>query len=293
MEYFDSVVYPAFCSGAIKSSGDSKFLIMDARVIPTDEDEYIFTGLMVKKTTLEVKSDLDELGQLIEKDDRYSTAPFSVFIIYLKNHRMLFIENQKGSPSLKSFNSLAKFLLDDYVRRQSVKLKENNLPGLPIPILSIIGIPRREKIEEILKSVDRINSLTLKFLPLNGDGDIDFGGMFNTMSKELRQAVGSKKGEVVLKSPQNIHGIANVLEQSQGTVDPVFRVTYPDKTKGTINNEVISESMQIDIKGDNASENVLDIASLGKKMKNVNYLSESNKRIYEKNKEKIIPFVKK
>jgi len=288
LEYFDSIVYPAFSSGIKKETGDSKYLIMDTSIRVDKDGEYVFVGKIVKKTTLEIKSDIDEFGNLVEKDDTYSTAPFSMFLIYLRNHRMMYIENQKGSPSLKSFTSAAKYILDEYVRRLNKKAKEEGRLESPIPILSVIGIPRRENIESILKSVKSINSMTLRFLPLNGDGDIDFGGMFNTMSTELRRETDAPKGEVVLKSPKNITGIANVLEKAQGTVEPIFKVTYPDKTKGTINNDVISESMQIDIVGDNIENNIPTIMAMGKDMKNISYVSETNNEIYEKNKNKII-----
>lgn len=288
LEYFDTIVYPAFSSGIKKESGDSKYLIMDTNIRVDKDGEYVFVGKIVKKTTLEIKSDIDESGKLIEKDDTYSTAPYSMFLIYLRNHRMLYIENQKGSPSLKSFTSTAKYILNEYVRRLNKKAKEEGVPESPIPILSIIGIPRREDIESILKSVKSINSLTLRFLPLNGDGDIDFGGMFNTMSRELRRETDAPKGEVILRSPKNVTGIANVLEDAQGTVEPIFKVTYPDKTKGTINNDLISESMQISIVGDNIENNIPSIIAMGKEMKNISYVSEANNEIYEKNKNKII-----
>ena len=293
LDYFDSIFYPAFTSEKIRKTDDAEYLIMDAEVIEDKEGDLVFKGKLVKKTILEVKSDIDESGNLVEKDDRYSTAPYSMFAIYMENHRMIYVQNQKGSPSLASFSAMTKFLLSDYMRKLKEVNKEQGLPEPPAYALNVVGIPRREDLESILKSVHKVNCLTLKFMPLNGDGDIGFGEMFNQVTKELRQSVGSEKGQIVLPSPQNYKGIIDVIDQAQGTVEPVFHVTLPDKSKKTIKNDIISERMEIDILGDNIQDYELDIINKGKENKSIAYVSEDNKKKYEACKGKIIQLVRK
>ena len=102
---------PALQSGIQRTVNDDKYIIMNTDVVESEEEEYVLTGYIVKKMVLERLSDLDSNGSLVEMDDRYSAAPFSLFVIYLKNHRMIYVENQKGSPKLSSFRSTIKFII--------------------------------------------------------------------------------------------------------------------------------------------------------------------------------------
>lgn len=63
LEYFDKIVMPALTEKVMKNNGDAKYFFMDVKVIQDNEGEYVLTGLLVKKTVLEIKSDIDENGK--------------------------------------------------------------------------------------------------------------------------------------------------------------------------------------------------------------------------------------
>ena len=140
LDCFDSIVMPALNSGIERQQGNNTFLLMNVEIKQDTVGEYILTGLIVKSTVLERKSMFDENGNLVERDDVYPTAPFSTFIIYLKNHRMILVENQKGSPSLDSFQSTIRYIISTYVSRENHIRADQGLEQLPIPIISIVGI---------------------------------------------------------------------------------------------------------------------------------------------------------
>lgn len=291
LEYFDTIVMPALTEKIVRNNGDAKYFFMDVKVIQDDDGEYVLTGLLVKKTVLEIKSDIDENGKLIEKDERYPTAPYSTFIVYLKNHRMLYVENQKGSPDIRSFKSTIKYVINRYVNKVNRELEEEGKDELPIPIINITGIPMRKKIDEALKEVEKINQLTLRFYPLNGD--IDYSGILDGIRIDLRKKVGCKRGEIILKSPQNMSGVAEIVSQSEGTVEAIFEVTYPNKRKGRIRNEQVSEKLSMEISGDTIDEENISAIQKGKNIAAISHVSDKNRKIYENNKSKIIPFVSK
>lgn len=292
LAYFDSIVMPAFNSGITKTTGDSQYLFMDVKIEQDSSMEYVLTGLIVKSTVLEIKSMFDEGGNLISRDDTYPTAPFSTFVIYLKNHRMLLIENQKGSPRLDSFRSTAKHVLDIYVRMRNSELEKNNQSMLPIPIVSIVGIPPRGGIAAQLKKAEKITKLTLKFYPLNGDGDIDFSAVMGGISNKLRRMVGSNRGEVMFLSPQNVDGVVEVVEQSEGTVEPVIRVRYPGNSgDSTIRIDQVSERRRMVVAGNNRNEEMQNMIEQGREIESINYVSGENSNIYLTYQDNIIPFV--
>lgn len=292
LDYFDTILMPALKSNIVRTIGGDKYFFMNVKVITENESSYVLTGLIVKKTTLEVKSDINEYGELIELDNKYPSAPFSRFTIYLKNHRMIFIENQKGSPKLDNFRSTIKYVIDRYVRETNKTLEKDSQEQLPIPLVNVVGIPPRKSIERELKDVSKITSLTLRFYPLNGDGDIDLNGTLKGLSKDFRKIVGSKNGEIIYKSPKNIQGVIDLLTKTEGTVEPIIKVEYENKSKRTIKNDEMTESMQLNISGENFDAEMHNILTEGKKIASLNYSSEENINIYERNIGKIIPFKK-
>lgn len=292
LNHFDDIVMPALLSGKRRKSGDCTYLLTDVHVNICATEDIVLTGHIVKKTILEIKSDIDEDGNLIEKDDKYPTAPYSTFIIYLKNHRMIFAENQKGSPSLKNFKAMINYLFTQYIRDQFLK-EEYDETNIPIPLVHVVGIPMRENITKALEQVEKVNSLTLRFYPLNGDGDIDFSSMFEGMAKDVRKMVGSKCGEIIYKSPRNIQGVIDIVEKSEGTVDPIFRVTYSGKKKGTIKNDMISEKTTIQIDMETSDDELECLIEYGKNVDSITYVSKENEKIYSDNQCKIIPFLRK
>lgn len=230
---------------------------------------------------------MDFAGNLVDKDDRYSAAPYSAFAIYLKNHRMIYVPNQKGSPTIKTFSAVVKYVLSQYIKQYNAEQDEEQ-KYLPYPYISIVGIPMRGKIEKALQNVCKIRKLTLRFYPLNGD--LEFGEMFGNLITDMRKKSNTKNGELVLKSPQNINGVIDIVEQSNGTVKPIIEVTYPNKSKGRITEDTISEKMEMEFSGDNLQE-AEELVNKGKLIENINFVSEGNAEIYERYKSKIVEFL--
>ena len=293
LDCFDSIVMPALNSGIERQQGNNTYLLMNIEIKQDAEGEYLLTGLIVKSTVLERKSMFDENGSLIERDDVYPTAPFSTFIIYLKNHRMILVENQKGSPSLDSFRSTIRHIISTYVIRENHIREDQGLEQLPVPIISIVGIVPKGGMAAALKGVEKVTTLTLRFYPLNGDGDIDLSGVMKGVTRDLRRKLGCDRGAVVYQSPKNLAGVISVVEESQGTVEPVIRAKYPkQKTEITIRYNEIRERRTMCLpEGDRESE-LSSMIQQGKKIDSINYTSEENNKIYSRNKEKIAAYKK-
>lgn len=278
LNYFDTIVFPAFTSQFTRKKGDSDYIFLNTSIIEADKDDFVLTGIIVRETAIEIKSKFDK-GKFINTDELHPTAPYSLFIIYLKNHRMVLVKNQKGSPDLRSFSATVKYFFKTFIRKENISRKESGMKPLPYPMINIVGIPMKSSIEEALKKVSRINKLRLKFYPLNGD--IDFSGLFEGMTTDLRKTVGSKTGFIDLNTPTSTDGIIEILTAAQGTVNPVFSVTYPGKKSGVIRNREISESMSIGIDtGTTVTEAIKDIINKSKDLDSITTVSDGNQEIY-------------
>lgn len=288
LDYFDTLIYPAFISGIKRTDKENEYLFKDVKVETSNDGKYVLVGKIVKKTFLEVKSDIDEEGRLIEKDEKYSAAPYSTFVIYLNNHRMALIPNQKGSPLLPAFRSTTYHILNEY--RKRINDKKDEADQIPQFDLTVVGIPNVQSIKDALANVEKITELILRFYPLNGD--LEFEGLFGPMTTDLRRTVGSKRGEIKLRSPKNINGIETVIEKSAGTVEPIINAKTRNNTSIRISNTDISEKHNIKIEenGDIQKE-TNDIIEETSKISSIQYTSDEHEKIYSRNKAKILKFV--
>lgn len=290
LDYFNNVIYPAFTSGIKKVSDDNEYLFKNVKITESIDNKYILSGQFVKKTILEIKSDINEAGELIEKDEKHSAAPYSSFAINLMNHRMIYVPNQKGSPTLANFGSTVKYIISKYIKEKNSTLNEKN--KLEYAIVNIVGIPSAKSMDALLKNVEKITKLTLRFYPLNGD--LNFSEVFDVVTKDIRESVGSKNGEIIFKSPKSINGVKNILEKASGTINPILNVITRDKIKATLKDYELSEKYELDFNDySDFEDESSQIISKMSTIETLNYMNESHKEIYERNKTKILPFVKK
>lgn len=292
LSHFDDIVYPAFTSG-IKNESFNEYersiFLHNVKVENDHLDDYMLTGLIVKKTILEIKSQI-EGNELIDTDYEYPTAPYSYFCINLKNHRMYLVKNQNGSPDIRTFQSTVLYILKEYVANKNKGILDE-LDKLPNPYLKIIGVPFKANINEELKKVEKISSLTFKFFPLNGD--TDFSESFENISL-LRKDLDSKTGQVTYNSPKNINYVADLLEQTRGTVDPVLKVKYASGDKeSTITADKLSEKINIEMDDEGLKEkNISKIQRTMRKSETLNDLKGNHSEIFEKYKNKILKYLK-
>lgn len=289
LDYFDTIIYPALISGISKTINDNEYRFMNIDISKSKEDIYVLTGILVKKTTLEIKSDINDAGELIEKDERYSTAPYSSFVINLLNHRMIFMPNQKGSPTLSNFSSTVKFIISSYIKEKNRNLEDKD--KLEYATINVVGIPSAKTMDELLANVEKINSLTLRFYPLNGD--MDYTEAFGILTTEMREEVGCKTGEIVFKSPKSISGVKNLLEKAAGTIDPILKVVTKGKSKATLKDYELSEKYQIEVDDnidfDSAGEQLVEKIA---EIHSMQFTNEQHAMIYKRNEGKIIHFTK-
>lgn len=284
--YFDTVVFPAFKSEFVREFKErtgkikDKFYFLNVRIVESEESGYVLTGQFVRETELEVKSIVR--GKQIEKrDDHYPSAPYSVFYIYLKNHRMILIKNQKGSPGIKQFSQTVSYTLRRFIReynRESVKSK------LPRPMINVVGIPSTESVEETFRNVTKVNKLVLRFFPLNGD--LDLTPTIENLTRDIRVPAGANTGNITLNSCNNKKGVIDVLNGLQGVMEPALNVDMGERKGIRIKNNILSENMTWNLNEDSINDEtkVLKYAS---KSESIRIVSAQNQVIYDNNMDKI------
>lgn len=301
LTYFNSIVYNALQSDIKKvrynknTNITDTYYFMDVDICEDDEMGYVLYGKIVRETELEVKS-VVENNNLIKKNEKYPTAPYSVFYIYLKNHRMILIKNQMGSPSAKTFGTVAKHVINKYVRQVNDQIRENNKKNevkqkfYEYSRIEVVGLPREEDLKNALSNVKKINYLRLRFYPLNGD--IDDEDIYMKVSRDFRTAVGSKTGNITLNSPDNKNGIIKLLDNANGVFDATIRVEYEDASTGTITSTSLSNSIKWNTDEDSINDYYfvkMKTSKIGKLRK----VGQENNKIYMKYLNSIKELIKK
>lgn len=280
LEHFENIIFPAFTQESEDGgnrAGDSEYFFENVQLIMT-KGEFVLAGLIIKRTTLEVKSRYIKGKGLVRTDEKHPSDPYSYFLINLKNHRMILVKNQKGSPTLANFSSTARHILQNFVRKYNSKVEKDK--KLPLVHLHVVAIPFEGKINEELKKVNKIKNVTLRFYPLNGDilNDDTIGDLLDMLDK-----VGSQSGSLQINTPDDKEKVGEVIEDSKGLVKPTVRVLYKNGTSRTLKDDSFTEEMKITLDEEESfNENINNIAGKVLNKKEFTETSEENKGIYEK-----------
>lgn len=277
LTYFEDLVFPAF-NGNLKRYGSKQdnYFFDKVQLIEYKPQEYILTGILVKSTILEIKSRYYVGSGLVDVDDKIKADPYSIFAIYLKNHRMILLQNQKGSPDIRNFRATIR----DIMEQTRNNINKNNKDRIPYINLNIASIPSKYEIKKQLEDMKSIQRLSLKFYPLNGD--VDTSSTIASLRNQL-DVLGSKVGTLDYSSPKNINNVGDFIENTKGTSDATLWATFNDGSSRKIVNDEFSEKIEISI--DESIQypyNILDTINKLDNKEELHECSEDNRAIYIK-----------
>lgn len=279
LDYFFEIILPAFSKeeedqkkGSEKKETD--FFFRNVKLTNV-KGEFVLAGLIVKSTTLEVKSRIIK-GELVRTNEIYPSDPYSYFLINLKNHRMVLVKNQKGSPTLKNFSVTAREKIRNYTREEN-EVREEKLPNVN---LNVVAIPFKGAIEEELKKVKQIKNVTLRFYPLNGD--IIDNETVDYLTETLEK-LGSKTGDITYNTPTNKDNVVSIIKDTKGLMKPTIRVKFNNGTSGTLKDDSFTEVMSIPLNEEETfNQNIDEITGKVINKPEFNETSEENRSIYDR-----------
>lgn len=276
LAYFEDIIFPAFTGAYIRGKEDdvTKYSF-DGVVIKQIDGEYVMVGNFVKDTEYNVITTV-QAGELVSSPARVPTAPYSRFIVFLKNHRMVLIRNETASPDIRSFQKTVSEILMKHIRKENQNRERDK--KLPMAVVHIVDIPREETIEQILKCVKKINWVKFRFFPLNND--LDTSPLIKAVRDEMETA-GSRTGNVKLNSPSNKRGIQKVIVATGGLVEASIEVTDPDGEVRRLKEGTFSSSTKVGYAGNVSSDGDEYLVLQAKKNAAMNTVSRNNAQLYE------------
>lgn len=286
--HFEDIIYPAFIADykRWKEGETSQFYFSDVKIKRIGE-EYVLVGNYIKDTQYNVHTTIHD-GELVSTPSIVPTAPYSRFIVFLKNHRMILVRNESQSPDIRSFQATVRYLVNKYTKDKNSVMKEKE-ERLPTASINIVDIPLRKDVKEALKEVEKIKSLNIRFFPMNND--INPIPIANDIDREMKK-IGSKRASLRFNSPESKEEVERVISDSAGLAVSTLEVKYENGNVAKIKEGQISSSTRINLSGDIQEENdvyIVEQAKIGGAISNV---SDDNQKLYERFKEAIAVLIK-
>ena len=237
LHHFEDVVYPALTAKFVKvenrdKDNEIRYSFTDVSV-KNACGEYVMVGNIVKEMNYSVRT-IMQGSELISHSETIPTAPYSRFIVFLRNHRMILIKNEKISPTLPNFQKMVGYAITRLTQEHN---KEKNETLLPEATVNIVGIPSNQEISAVLKDVKKIKALEIHYYPLNSD--IDFSRLSDEMRKEMSN-VGSKTTNLTFNSPKLIDGVESMLQKVKGKASVKLKTVGKDGVSRNIGDESFS-----------------------------------------------------
>lgn len=277
LEHFEDIIFPAFISNYRRGKPDEyPIFYFDGIGIKEIDGDFVLVGNYIKDTQYNVRTTVHD-GKLLSTPAEIPTAPYSRFIVFLKNHRMILVRNEPQSPDIRSFQATVRKMLNNYIRKENRKREKGK--KLPHAHVNIVDIPLKSNVEDLLKEVQKINWLKFRFFPLNNDiSPIPFA---ENIDKEMK-SIQSKRANVQFTSPESKEQITSLIDQSAGLAVATLEVRDADGNITKIREDQFSTGKKIAFGRDIKAEDDAYIALQAKKDNVITILSDKNKEIYNR-----------
>lgn len=226
LDLCEEVVIPAFTDTKLKRTyKDTSYFFHDVELIsiPTDgkHTEPAIVGKFVKDTILQ-RDQIYEDGKLVTSIQKLPSAPSSLFVLILRDHKLLFLPEVTGAPGLESFcttterflkhaheafvKSTYESLLEQEFpegasREQKKKTKESVLEKYPYPNLEVVSLASEESLEAFVERFDKLKLFSIKLLKPNNE--INNDGLFKKFRAQGNQLHASS-ATVSYRNPEGL-----------------------------------------------------------------------------------------
>lgn len=204
VDQLERVVLPAFSIDREKSSAKTRLFLHDVVVTEHSKNEHVIGGRIVKDTILESEKLYDKQTRKLEDStNSLRSSPSSFFALVVETHRLIFVKEHRGSPTLRTFeNLMRRFLLEAYIEaygkspsRKSTAEPEPDRPSPPT--LEIVPMMSESSLGAFLDRFDIIQSLSVRVAETNNE--LDNSDLLDNV-RESHRRMQSTKTELSYKS---------------------------------------------------------------------------------------------
>jgi len=214
LDLFDEVIYPAFKEERKRSYADADYFLLDTELVKFTDGEVAFIGRHVKDTQVERDQVLED-GKIKKHYAVMDSAPTSFFVLLLSNHKLLYVPEGAGAPSVAQFGTTMATLISkayaDWTKRLYAEINASGRKMTwkqlrevyPPPVLEVTKMATESSVSAFVEKFRTINTVEVRVLNTNHELDNSpiFGEMRDIKDKIHADQVvlkTQKKGEVGL-----------------------------------------------------------------------------------------------
>ena len=189
IDLVEEIVIPAFTEDLERSYKNAKHFFRNVEIvnIGSKEDPIICViGRYIKDTIVKREQVFDKRSnKIIKNETSLPTAPSSVFILILNNHRLIYFNETAYAPSLSDFQrTVEKFVVEKYKNFTN----EGNLVypnGDTYPDLKIIHLTSEGSISKFIDQYSLLKTVKIELVTTNNELDNnDFFAELRRMKEE-------------------------------------------------------------------------------------------------------------
>lgn len=273
LDYLHEIILPAFLTGKrLRMYGGSKYLLLNVELVDLEssKDEKKVPAL-VGKFVLDTELRRDQIlvdGKLVPSTEQLASAPSSMFVLLLENHKLIYTKEVSGAPGLSAFRTTIELLLrlqrSQYVnelylankaaRESNSKItritKKSLFESIPAPTVEIIPLAGSKNLEEFVSQFKLLKEVSIKVVRPNAE--INNDGLFNTV-ETARAQVNADATSLVHRNPDGLNktqSIKQIAPAMDGNAIITLRGIGVNDAKLAGSNDEISVREPIDISPD-------------------------------------------
>ena len=179
LDMFDDVIYPAFKEKKhSRPIRGSEYFFLDTQLVKIKDNKgkvnIGVAGKIVKNTKLKREQVFKEGIGIIEDHDELESAPTSMFVLILNNHRLIYVKEVSGAPGMDAFRATClKFFKNEHkefihrVWQHNQDARKNDKSIKPLTKIRLVQkYPYPELRITPLTDGQELNSLLINFLKL-------------------------------------------------------------------------------------------------------------------------------
>lgn len=272
------VVIPAFLSEFHRSYKDIKYFLTDTSLIDVSDKgrtELALIGRFVKLSKVS-RDQVYEGGKIVKDKRELDTAPTSLFVLLLSNHKLLYVRETSGAPSIETFattiESFISVQLKNWINGEHERLKEAGkkvtkkklYETYPLPEVNIVELSSEFTINQFVKKFSVLNSVEIKLVDTNHE--IDNSPLFDRL-RNVKDNLGAdsltvkneKKGLLGLKKAYAAKLVAGPAEEGNSRITLRGLDSEGDKLQGNNDEFKLSVPIELPSKVQTASARMIDV----------------------------------
>ena len=191
LDFAKDIVIPAFFSTEKREYGKSRLFFENVEIVKYDTEKgpiVCLQGRFIKVTTLTREQIYVDGKGLIKAPAELETAPSSIFMLVLNNHKLLYLKENPHAPGIFAFRSTAHYYIRKKYSEFLNRMMNEFIEEAQRPVIEKGQTPKRVTKRERLEIIKKLREVypdpTLQIIPMASSNTI---GTFIKQYKTLKE----------------------------------------------------------------------------------------------------------